>query len=291
VSQPAPSLSVSYYPGCSLATSAREVSDSLIRSCQLAGVELKTVPDWNCCGSSSAHAVDADMALSLAARILIKAPKGKPLMVMCPACYKNLAAAHLRLKEDPELRRGQEERWGGSLDPKLKVVTFLELLMFVDRMAAMGAMDLPEVGGKLGGLKVAAYYGCMSMLPPRLRSPNFRPSLMGKVLANLGAEVLTWGYPHRCCGTFLTVARPDITTPLNNQIMAAAARAGAECLVTACAMCQLNLEVRCTLPAPLPTLHFSELLALAMGADDYQGWFKRHLVDPRPLLHERGLIA
>jgi len=73
--------------------------------------------------------------------------------------------------------------------------------------------------------------------------------------------------------------------------MESAVATGAECLVTSCAMCQLNLEIRCTWEPKLPIFHFSEILALALGAKDYEGWFTRHLVDPRPLLKARSLIA
>jgi heterodisulfide reductase subunit B2 len=82
-----------------------------------------------------------------------------------------------------------------------------------------------------------------------------------------------------------------VVTPLVNEIIASAVAAGAECLVTACAMCQLNLEVRSTWDPQIPIFHFSEILALALGAQDYEGWFTRHLVDPRPLLKRRGLIS
>ena len=74
-------------------------------------------------------------------------------------------------------------------------------------------------------------------------------------------------------GGYLTVARADAVTPLVNEIMESAVAAGADCLVTSCPMCQLNLESRCTLPNKLPILHFSEVLALALGAQDYDGWF------------------
>jgi heterodisulfide reductase subunit B len=56
-------------------------------------------------------------------------------------------------------------------------------------------------------------------------------------------------------------------------------------------MCQLNLEIRCTLKQSLPVFHFSEILALALGAQDYKAWFARHLVDPKGLLQTRGLIT
>ena len=55
-------------------------------------------------------------------------------------------------------------------------------------------------------------------------------------------------------------------------------------------MCQLNLDIRCTLKTRLPIFHFSEILALALGAKDYHRWFARHLVNPRPVLKSRGLI-
>ncbi len=285
---------VSYFPGCSLATSAQEANQSLKRACQASGLLLQELDDWSCCGTSSAHALDDELSLSLAARNLALTPAGKPLMVMCPACYKNLAGAHAKLKEDPERRRDEERRWGGTIDPNLRIVTFLELVNFLRRLAEMGAVRLPRPGKEMEGLhriKVAPYYGCATMLPPRLRAASFRPALMAELLDLLGAEPLRWALPNRCCGTFLTAARPDITTPLVNEIMQAAMDSGAECLVTACAMCQLNIEVRCDLPNRLPILHFSEAMALALGVKDHEGWFKRHLVDPRPLLKEHRLIA
>jgi len=67
--------------------------------------------------------------------------------------------------------------------------------------------------------------------------------------------------------------------------------AKADCLVTACAMCQLNLEIRATTKTRLPVFHFSEVLALALGAEDYEDWFARHLVDPRPLIHKLAQAA
>lgn len=286
-----PILKVSYFPGCSLATSAAESNQSMMEACQVVGLELEELPDWNCCGSSSAHSLDLELALGLAARNLAQAPPDRPLMVMCPACYKNLRRAHLHLIADPERRRFEERRWGGEISPDLKIITFLDILAFLDRLRHMGAVRLPTWKNPLKGLKVAPYFGCAAMFPKAERPPRYDPRLMERILHAMGAEVLTWAYPHRCCGTFLSVIRPDVTTPLVNQIISAAKAAGADCLVTACAMCQLNLEIRCNLAEPIPILHFSEALALALGAQDYEGWFKRHLVDPRPMLRQRQLIA
>ena len=111
-------------------------------------------------------------------------------------------------------------------------------------------------------------------------------------MSSLGATPVKWAYSSRCCGTFLTVARPDIVTPMVNEIIEGAGRVDADCIVTACAMCHLNLEVRCSLKKKVPVLHFSEVLSLALGLGEQKqkGWFSKHLVDPRPLLKTMHLL-
>jgi heterodisulfide reductase subunit B len=84
---------------------------------------------------------------------------------------------------------------------------------------------------------------------------------------------------YRCCGSFLSATDPEIVTPLVTEIIQSAVDAKADCLITACAMCQLNLEIRNQSKTKIPIFHFSEILALALGADDYEEWFVRHLVD------------
>ena len=114
--------------------------------------------------------------------------------------------------------------------------------------------------------------------------------LIEKTLTSVGGESISWPYYSQCCGTFLSVAKPDIITPIVNEIMQGAIDAKADCIVTACAMCHLNLEVRCNMQNPVPTLHLSELLSLVLGCSEYKSWFSRHLVDPQPMLKSKGLI-
>ncbi|MEW5724683.1 MAG: heterodisulfide reductase-related iron-sulfur binding cluster [Thermodesulfobacteriota bacterium] len=287
---PVPIMEISYFPGCSLATTARESNESLVLACEALGLRLAEIEDWNCCGSSSAHSLDPELALGLCARNLALAPPDRPLLTMCPSCFRNLLSARRRLRDDPEFRRSQERRYGRVINPDLEIVTFLEILHFLDRLRSLGSVPGLEVVKDLAGLRVAPYYGCMGMFPPPLRRDSLPPDLMDRPLCGFGAEVLIWPHRNRCCGTFLSAARPDVVTPLVNEIIQGAIRAGAECIVTACAMCQLNLEIRGATRPSLPILHFSELMALVLGAGEGQRWFNRHLVDPRPLLREKKLI-
>lgn len=278
-------IELSYFPGCSLATTAKESNEALMEVCEKLGLKLIELEDWNCCGSSSAHSLNRDAAFGLPARNLSLAPPGKPLLVMCPTCLHRLKLVHKGIAENPELRGREEGRWGRPIDPGLKIVHFFELLSGLEPSRLEAALERP-----LRGLKVVPYYGCMLARPPSLRKERNYHGLVEKILSSLGGESLSWSFSARCCGTFLSAARPDVAVPLVNEIIGGAVKAGADCIVTACAMCQLNLEIRCTLKERIPTLHFSEILALAFGAKGSRSWFRRHLVDPMTLLKSKGLI-
>ncbi|MDA8403366.1 MAG: heterodisulfide reductase-related iron-sulfur binding cluster [Desulfobacteraceae bacterium] len=274
-----------YFPGCSLATTAKENGHSLHIFFERFGIQLNELIDWNCCGSSSAHSTDHYLAEWLPARNLSLAPKGIPLLVACPSCFLRLKLTHMALAENKPARRRYAQMWGRKFDPELQIVTFFDL---VSGMADKGAFNAYKTG--LKGLKVACYYGCMLSRPPVMRHEKNFYGLMEKLLGSLGAETLRWNSATRCCGTFLTVSRPDIAVRTIQNIISDAESAKTECIVTACAMCQMNLEIRSKLPGKTPVFHFSELLSLAFGVGSGMGWFRRHLIDPRPLLRSKRLI-
>jgi len=276
---------ISYFPGCSLASTATENNQSLLALCRKMGLNLVELDDWNCCGSSSAHAINEDLALDLAARNLFKAPPGRPLLVACPNCILRLRSANMELRNNEIKRYQYEKKWGMPFNTDLQIVHFFEL--FND-------IHLPDFQDQsavnLSGLRFVPYYGCMLSRPNTLKHEQDYHGLMENILSSLGATPIPWSNSSRCCGTFLSVAKPEITTSIVNRIMGDAMAAGADCLVTACAMCHLNLEVRCSLKKPIPTMHFSELLSLALGVRNHGDWFSKHLVDPRPLLKRKALL-
>lgn len=280
----------SYFPGCSLATTARENNASMISFLERFGIRLHELDDWNCCGSSSAHSINSDLALKLAARNLMIASSGRPLLIACPGCYLRLSHARNVLSDAPGRRRELEKRFGLRFNRNLKLIHFFEV------MADLQAHPLfSQLKNKLRGLKMVPYYGCMLNTPPSLRGQiNYR-GLIESSMTALGGELLPWPYHSHCCGTFLSVTRPGVSQKLVRTILKGAIDAGSECIVTACAMCHLNLEIRAETGHRLPVFHFSELLSLAMDTKDRERdhsiWFKSHLIDPRPLLKERGLMA
>jgi len=230
--------------------------------------------------------VDHELADLLPTRNLSLCQAGKPLLVACPNCYLRLKLAHITLANNETARRQYERMWGRAFDPDLQITNFFEL---ISEMADNGAFKNHRTG--LKGLRVAPYYGCMLSRPPIMRREKNYYGLMEKLLSSLGAETLQWNSASRCCGTFLSAARPDIAGRAIKNIISEAENAKADCIVTACAMCQMNLEIRGKLPGKTPIFHFSEVLSLSLGIGSGMGWFRRHLIDPRPLLRSKRLIS
>jgi heterodisulfide reductase subunit B len=279
-------LDFSYFPGCSLATTAAESNHFLIKATRILGLNLIELQDWNCCGSSSAQTMCKNLSLGMAARNLSLAPAGRPLVAMCPRCLHYLRSAQECLKDEPQTREDLEEKWGRPIATDLEIVHFMEVPVRygLDRLQANARRSLK-------GLRFVPYYGCTLFRPPRLAKEKYFQAEMENILTALGAEAVPHALMYRCCGSFLSATDPEIVTPLVHEIIQSAARDRADCLITACAMCQLNLEIRNTSKTKIPIFHFSEMLALALGANDYEEWFVRHLVDPRPVIRKLSKTA
>ncbi len=279
-------LSFSFFPGCSLKASGNENTLSLLKFCDQVNIRLIEIEDWNCCGSSSAHSIDHSAAKLLPMRNISLIPDKNPLLIACPSCLLRIKSMYQKIKKDDVLKQEYENLWEKPFDKDLEIIHFFELF---SKINIEDYIDQPQK--KLKNLKIALYYGCMLSMPPDLRFEKSYFWIMEQTLAKLGADIIPFGYGTLCCGTYLSGAKPWLAQKVVNQIVSKAMEAGAECLVTACSMCHLNIEIRCTIKNPIPCLHFSELLSMALGAKDQKKWFPRHIIDPVPLLKKRNLIT
>jgi heterodisulfide reductase subunit B len=290
-------LSFSYYPGCSQSGSAEEYGDSTLAVCKALGIELEELPDWSCCGASSAHMTNDVLSVALPGRDLAMAKKiGKDMMVVCAACYSRMKVAQKRILEDEALAREVES--AVQADPRFtgQIRHLLDVLV--------NDIGMPEIKRwlrtDLAGLKAVPYYGCLLVRPPEVCCCDSveNPTELDRFLAALGVEVRPWSYKTDCCGGSLSLSRTDVVEKLVNKLFTRAEEAGANCIVTACPMCTANLEMRqqpgkfsFKVLHQMPVLYFTELLGLAMGLEGADSWFKSHLINPMPLLKELNLTA
>jgi heterodisulfide reductase subunit B len=70
---------------------------------------------------------------------------------------------------------------------------------------------------------------------------------------------------------------------------------GAEVIATVCPLCDANLDARQVqikgLDYQMPVLYATQLMALAFGLDEKSMLLNKCIVDPRPLLREKGFVA
>ena len=91
----------SYYPGCTLHSSAKDYDQSVKAVCAVLGIELMEVDDWNCCGATAVPSVDQELADILSLRNLARAEAvNGQVVTACNACYLALKRIALKMAED-----------------------------------------------------------------------------------------------------------------------------------------------------------------------------------------------
>ncbi|MEE4165857.1 MAG: heterodisulfide reductase-related iron-sulfur binding cluster [Desulfocapsaceae bacterium] len=267
-------MRLSYYPGCSLHGTARDYDLSVKALCSSLGIELIEIPDWNCCGASSAHMTRHEIGVRLPMRnLLIAAELGNDLLVPCAACFQRLKAADKAIRQDPHY-------WDlEGYDPDFKI---LHISPFMAQEAILEKIG-EQCRQRLEGMKIACYYGCLSLRNPKITDvKNFeQPRSLEKIVSAVGASAVSWSHRTECCSGSLTMARPDIARALVGDIVLAAERAGAEALVTDCPMCQANVESRQLDhggPVHLPVFFATELVQAAISGEYPAKQQRLHLV-------------
>jgi len=284
-------VKVSYYPGCSLESSARDYQESIEGVCNRLGIVLAELEDWNCCGATAGHSLNHRASIELPGRNLVLAEKaGMDLVAPCPLCFNRLKSAEKALlsQETGTYRytlRGKTKIWD-----------------LADFMAQEGILERigSKVSNPLAGIKPVCYYGCMSSRPPRITDAENceNPMSMDKILMRLGAEPIDWAHKTDCCGASHVVDRPDMVFKMVGKLYHRALEVEANCIVVSCQMCQANLDIyqdkigeQMGKAVYLPIIYFTELVGLAMKERQVETWLSRHFVDPLKFLGDRGLLA
>jgi heterodisulfide reductase subunit B2 len=283
-------MEFSYYPGCSLHSTASEYNDSVLAVFKALDAGLHELEDWNCCGASSAHIVSRTLSLALPARnIAIAQAAGRDVVMPCAACFNRHKSTDQVMRQSSEQRRLLEEIAGFSFNGEVSVRPLLDVVARDVGFEKVRSM----VRKPLTGLRVVGYYGCLLVRPPEVTqysSPD-HPQDMELLLQALGAEARPWSYGTECCGGGLSLTKSKVAGRLVTRLASRASEAGAEAIVTTCPLCQVNLEMRQGSAGPkMPIFYFTELMGLALGLDKATSWWGKHLINPAPLLKAKNLL-
>jgi heterodisulfide reductase subunit B2 len=277
-------MDIGYYPGCALHGSSNDYETS-VRACLGAlGVQLKEVDDWICCGATAAHSLNSKLAVALPARNLALAERDGlgELLAPCPMCSMELLKAKHELASQPDLRREIADIVELPIDGKTAVLNLIDVFRKVGLDKVKASVKTP-----LTSVRAACYYGCLLTRPAdvvRFDDPE-QPSSMEEVLAAVGAGTVEWNYRTECCGAGMTMANEQTVLDLSHKILANAQAHGANCVVTACPMCHVNLDMKQAdierqrnVRHDMVIYYLSDLVGLAIGLEPKALGIDRHFV-------------
>jgi len=275
-----------YYPGCSLECSGRAYDESLRAVFRVLGVKLTTLDDWNCCGATMYMSVDEAASLAISARNLALAERNgsRELIAPCSACYTVLLKTNRFLRESPELKVKVDrllEPAGLAYNLSVRVRHPLDVLVNDIGIELIGL----TANSSLSGINFAHYYGCQIVRPERGFDDQDLPSTMDRLFERLGARAVYFPFKTRCCGGMLMTTFSAVALQLVKDLLNGAGQEGADCILTTCPMCQINLEcyqnrVNKTYGTTyrMPILFFTQLLGLALGCSENDLGLHRNLV-------------
>ena len=264
-------MAYTYFPGCCMHGFARHCQDSLYAVFDALGLELRELPEWNCCGATTYISVEENQAFALGARNLAMAEKlGREVVAPCTACYMILKKTKDHLARYPELREKIDKALaaiGLQYEGKVEILHPLEIILRDVGVKGLKA----KVKKPLKGWNVAPYYGCLIARPYPL-SDGFSLDAFDAFIPAMGANLVDFELKDRCCGGSLTGTIEEVGHRLVYILLSQAKSAKAHCLVTVCPLCQLNLEAHqskikhqyhddVTIPIP----YFTQLIGMALG--------------------------
>jgi heterodisulfide reductase subunit B len=273
---------IGYYPGCSLKGSSREYDESLRAMAGIIGLNLVEVPDWNCCGASSAHNLNKKLSLALPARILALAEQAglNEIVAPCAACSNRLSVARHELLVDGGLRKEISADINMEYKGSAKVVNIIEALQPM----------IPEIKAKMKksfNFKVACYYGCLLVRPQKiLKFDRYDdPDSMDAIMREIGATPIDWSHKVECCGAAYSISNPDIVGKLSRKIVEDAVNRGAQAIIVACPLCHANLDLRRNYiekhagkKYSIPVIYITQAIGMALGIDNKKLGLQRHTV-------------
>lgn len=284
---------IAYYPGCSLHSTAAEYDHTVRAAAKALDLELVEPPGWVCCGSTPAHSTDHTLATVLPMRTLATVEQMglDTVTAPCSACFARMKTAAHTVASDGDMAKEVEAQIGYAYRGTVAVQHLLETL--VDR-AGLEKIKA-RVERPLKGLKIACYYGCLVTRPPKITQAEHAeyPMKMDYLMQALGAETVDWSYKTDCCGGALTLTQTSLALEMTGKILQDAHDCGADAVVTVCPLCYMNLDARQAqigLDFQLPILYATQLMTLAFGMGSKVSALHKNLVDPRPVLEEKGLL-
>ncbi|QEI41727.1 hypothetical protein BMF77_02325 [Dolichospermum sp. UHCC 0315A] len=295
-------LKYAYYPGCVAQGACRELYISTQSLTQALGIELVELKKASCCGSGTFKEDSQLLEDTVNARnIALAESLNLPLLTHCSTCQGVIGHVDERLKECQSTNPDYVNKVNGLLEKEgcspYRGSTEVKHLLYA-LVTDYGLEEITQrVTKKLSELKCAAFYGCYLLRAQKSMPYDdpFQPEAMENVFRAVGATPVYYRGRTQCCGWPLSSYATTESFQMAGNHIQEALNNGADCIVTPCPLCHLNLDSRqpevekvIGEKLGLPILHLPQLIALALGVSPKELGLERHIVSTKPILEKLG---
>jgi succinate dehydrogenase / fumarate reductase cytochrome b subunit len=291
-------VKVAYWPGCVSRGFTPELHGAMAKVAPLLDIELVELDRAACCGAGVIAEHNQELADTLNARTFALAQQamgdGAELMMnICSTCQGAQSECQERLDANGDYRaRVNETLAGEGLEYRRGVVNKHFLWLMVEEIGLDKVRD--KVVRPLTDLRVGPFYGCYIVRPTdRLGIDREHPrdGYLHALIAALGGTVVDYAGQYKCCGFPIITMNKEASLRQAGRHLGDAIDADADCLVTPCPLCHLNLDLQqpqaervVGRKLGMPVLHLPQLVGLAFGLDPKELGLNRHVVKPSSVI-------
>ncbi len=288
-------MKLAYWPGCVSRGFTPELHGSMEKIAPLLDLELMELDRASCCGAGVIAEHSQELADTLNARTFALAEKtGSGLMMnICSTCQGSMSECQERLDANTDYRMAINDnlREEGLKYEKAVVNKNLAWVLVEE----LGLDELrSRVKRPLTDLRVGPFYGCYIVRPrDRLGIDDEHPrhTYLQQIIEALGGTVIDYAGQYKCCGFPIITMNKEASLKQAGRHLGDAVDADADCLVTPCPLCHLNLDLQQPLAEKvvgreldMPVLHLPQLLGLALGLSPKELGLQRHVVKPTSVI-------
>ncbi len=291
-------MKVAYWPGCVSRGFTPELHGSMAKVAPLLDIELVELDRASCCGAGVIAEHNQELADTLNARTFALAQKeiadGAELMMnICSTCQGAQTECQERLDGNSEYREHINETLapeGLTYERGISNKNFLWLMVEEIGLDVIKA----KVRRPLTDLRVGPFYGCYIVRPTDrlgIGRDNPRDRYLQMLIEALGGTVVDYAGQYKCCGFPIITMNREASLKQAGRHLGDAIDADADCLVTPCPLCHLNLDLQQPLAERvvgrdlgMPVLHLPQLVGLALGVAPDQLGLQRHVVKPTSVI-------
>jgi succinate dehydrogenase / fumarate reductase cytochrome b subunit len=267
------------------------------------GIELIELKKAACCGSGTFKEDSQLLEDTVNARNIALAEElNLPLLTHCSTCQGVIGHVDERLKQCQTTNPAYLNQVNGLLEKEgcspYRGSTDVKHLLYA-LVTDYGLDKISQrVTRKLSNLKCAAFYGCYLLRAQKSMPYDdpFNPEAMENVFRAVGATPIYYRGRTQCCGWPLSSYATTESFQMAGMHIQEALSSGADCIVTPCPLCHLNLDSRqpevekvIGKKLGLPILHLPQLIALALGVSPELLGLERHIVSTKPVLEKLGI--